>query len=184
MLNQHMRYFVPLRDHQQRACFVIEIKSGETSAENELELEQIESVFYVLEKCGDELLAEHYASSTSARTALMSPLSAFAFENEFDNDKFTILFEKAYVAFVMRRLMSSVQSGAIDELPASADYVDLIKLVGELIDYPQFVETRTINEPMLALMAGYDPTTTNFQFAATPGTTKFNINTETYTNGE
>jgi hypothetical protein len=181
MQNQQMRYFLPLRDQQQRACFVLEIESGEIALdENKLEREQVETVFYVLEKCSDELVAEHYAVIRSNAM----PMVSYAFEREYDNDKCSILFEKAYVSFVIRRLMSSVQSSASDELPASADYVDLIKLIAELIGYQQLVETRIINEAMLALMINYDPTAASFQFTTPSDANKFDITTENYTSGK
>lgn len=57
----HYSYCIPLRNDENKTIFVVELVAKENVEKfDEKELEQIETVQYVLHKCQEELIGEHF----------------------------------------------------------------------------------------------------------------------------
>ena len=116
----------------------MEMKSkdyNDNSQKYDSELDQIETILYVLHKCQEELLEEHFASITQNK---------YSFETEYEHEKFEILFEKCYLNHVCQSLKSLIGQ-QVNELmpdgthsPETSQMSQLIRLVTDLTSYDSF----------------------------------------------
>jgi hypothetical protein len=56
-------HYVPLRNEESKAVFIIEIASKEkinNPSKHESYMDQVEKILYILTKCQEELLEEHF----------------------------------------------------------------------------------------------------------------------------
>jgi hypothetical protein len=120
----------------------MEIKSkdyNENSHKYESELDQIETTLYILHKCQEELLDEHFASITRKQ---------FSFETQYEHEKFEILFEKCYLNHVYQNLKSLIGQQVNEFMPdgslspETSDMSQLIRLVTDLTGHDSFNQNK------------------------------------------
>jgi hypothetical protein len=142
IFNQQICYYVPLRNEKHKTIFVMEIKSkeyNESSQKYDSELDQIETILYVLHKCQEELLNEHFASITENK---------YSFETQYEHEKFEIIFEKCYLNHLHQSLKSLIGQQVNEMMPdgspspETSQMSQLIRLVNDLTGHDSFYQNQ------------------------------------------
>ena len=126
IFNSRTTFCFPLRNEEHKTVFVIEMTTVE-NVENlqncDPDYEQLETAIYVLTKCQEDLLEENMLGAEKNKYDL---------ENQFEQEKFEILFEKKYLEIITKRL-----NDTMDQNVESLD-PEIAKLVSDVIGMKDF----------------------------------------------
>ncbi len=90
------------------------------------------------------------------------------FENQFENEKFEILFEKKYLKLVIERLGNLVDKKLVELLPDGTESPEtsntrkLFKLVSDMTACP--IDDQIISRELIEKLTGYDTTYNGFKY--------------------